>query len=308
MKEIDAISASVDKYTNAHTKNIMQIAVFKLDTDNYYGININKINYFAMTKDLEITKMSGTKYVIGYFNFDGNIIAMVNLAQWLHSDVDVESFSRAIICEFSGTQVAFLVSEIYKIYDKSASELEEVSSMKDQVTYATKIDIEGKKDRLCMILDVENLYTDINPDQLKTDMNALDNYTFLYDKTLLIAEDSRAIQTYIKNIFSKFDTSYNMFNNGKKLIDFMEEHPAIMKDINVVITDIEMPIMDGFQVIKYIKSKPNLAHVRIIVHTSMSNEFVNTKVKSLGAHDFVKKMNPVHLLESIKKYDKEGDI
>ena len=306
MEATEDISKSIDQYTNAFSKNIMQVAVFKAGDENYYGMNINKINYFAIYKNLDIIQMYGTRYVIGYFNFNGKVIALVNLCEWLHRDTDTSNFTRVIVCEFSGTQMGFLVSDIYKIYDKTSDKLEEVSTMKNKVTYATKIDIDGKKDKICLILDVENLYLEIHPSSSRLKMDLLESYHFNYKKTLLIAEDSTAIQTYIRNIFDKFNTSYILFNNGKQIIDYMENHQGAMKNIDIIITDIEMPIMDGFQVIKYVKNKEYLSHIKVIVHTSMSNESVNAKVESLGADDFVRKMDPLHLLDSIKKFDNEG--
>lgn len=306
MEATEDISKSIDQYTNAFSKNIMQVAVFKVGDENYYGMNINKINYFAIYKNLDIIQMYGTRYVIGYFNFNGKVIALVNLCEWLHRDTDTSNFTRVIVCEFSGTHMGFLVSDIYKIYDKTSDKLEEVSTMKNKVTYATKIDIDGKKDKICLILDVENLYLEIHPSSNNSKMDLLGSYNFNYKKTLLIAEDSAAIQRYIRTIFDKFNTSYVLFNDGKQIIDYMENHQEAMKNIDVIITDLEMPIMDGFQVIKYVKNKEYLSHIKVIVHTSMSNESVNAKVKSLGADDFVRKMDPLHLLDSIKKFDNEG--
>jgi two-component system chemotaxis response regulator CheV len=280
----------------------MQVAVFRLGDDNYYGMNINKINYFVITKEIELVKMYGAKYVLGYFRFNGKIIPLVNLCEWLHRDVDTSEFSRVIICEFSGTQMGFLVSDIYKIYDKVADELNEVSSMRNKVTYATKVDIDNVKDRMCMILDVENLYLEINPDLEDGKLHTLDDVKISYDKTILIAEDSAAIRKYIENVFAKFKINFILFNDGQKIIDYMEDNKDLMKNIDIVITDIEMPLKDGFQVIKFIKAAPYLSHVKVIVHTSMSNEFVNTKTKSLGADSFVKKMDPMDLLAHIRKY------
>ncbi len=302
MYEIDDINESVDKYTNAFSKNIMQVAVFRLGDENYYGMNINKINYFVITKEIKLVKMYGAKYVKGYFNFNDKIIPLINLCEWLHMDVDVSEFSRVIICEFSGTQMAFLVSEIHKIYDKPASELSEMLSIRNKVTYATNIDVGNDEDKMCMILDVENLALEINSQSSEESLNSLTSLDFSYDKTILIAEDSAAIQTYIKRIFDKLKINYVLFNNGEKIIDFIKNNAHLMENIDIVITDIEMPIKDGFQVIKFIKSLPYLSHIKVIVHTSMSNEFVNSKTKVLGADDFVKKMDPVDLISHIKKY------
>ena len=302
MYEVEDLSESVDKYTNAFSKNIMQIAVFRVGDENYYGMNINKINYFVITKEIELVKMYGTKYILGYFSFNGKIMPLVNLCEWLHRDTNTSEFSRVIICEFSGTQMGFLVSDIYKIYDKGAHELNEVSSMKNKVTYATSIDINNETNKMCMILDVENLYLEINPGLENEKMHLLDDVNMQYSKTILIAEDSSAIRRYIRGAFEKFKVNYILFNNGQKIIDYMEENKSLMENIDIVITDIEMPIKDGFQVVKFIKASPHLSHIKVIVHTSMSNEFVNTKTKSLGADSFVKKLDPVDLLAHIKKY------
>lgn len=302
MYEVEDINESVDRYTNAFSRNIMQVAVFKIGDENYYGMNINKINYFVVAKDIELVKMYGTRYVMGYFSFNNHIIPLVNLCEWLHRDIDTTEFSRVIICEFSGTQMGFLVSEIYKIYDKKAGELTEVSAMRDKVTYATTINTNDEQNKLCMILDVENLYLEINPEIKEEKLTLLDGFEFSYAKTILIAEDSIAIQNYIRKIFNKFKINYRLFRNGQEIIDYMENNERLMKDIDIVITDIEMPVKDGFQVIKFIKSIPHLSHIKVIAHTSMSNEFVRSKTKVLGADDCVKKLDPTDLLAHIKKY------
>jgi two-component system chemotaxis response regulator CheV len=101
----------------------------------------------------------------------------------------------------------------------------------------------------------------------------------------------------------KTNIEHRMFNNGKEIIECLKSlDEEGINDIGVIITDLEMPYVDGYQVLSYIKNSPQFKHIPVFVNTSMSNEGVITKVEELGAVGFVAKTNPKEFIRQIEQH------
>ena len=119
-------------------------------------------------------------------------------------------------------------------------------------------------------------------------------------KLLLVAEDSRIVLEKLDEFFKKIDVRYELYENGELLINRLQSlDPA---EIGLIVTDIEMPIKNGYQVIKYIKESPEFSELPVISLTSMTNQGVLDKVVQLGAIDLVNKADLQKLHEYIKEY------
>jgi two-component system chemotaxis response regulator CheV len=280
----------------------MQIMVFQLNDLNYYGINVSKVKSLEDILKYNISKNSinnatGSGILHGYIDHQGQILPLLGLEKWLGFESENDKHNVIIISEFNKKVVALPVFNILKIYNVSISDLQTDHIDKDKITYTTILDINDEKN-VCYILDVEELISKIFDATEK--LSSAKRIMTLSDKLVLIAEDSNISRKIIEEIMSKSDVGYKMFEDGEKIIEYMKKlSDDEIANIGVVITDIEMPHMDGYQVINFMKTSQKLKHIPILVNTSMSNTGVVNKTKTLGANGFIAKLDPDLFLKFI---------
>lgn len=159
------------------------------------------------------------------------------------------------------------------------------------------------EEELCFILDIEKLVNELSNKEDNFE-DIIKNYENKFNITepILIAEDSVVVQKNFRRLFDNLKIPYEIFKNGKEVIKRMNGKT----NFSLIITDIEMPILDGFSVIKWIKE--NFPKTKIIVNTSMSNNGVKEKCKSLGVDIFIEKNRPDRILIEIENLLKKEEI
>lgn len=316
------LNNQIKELTSAHTNNKMQISAFKLMDDPQlpiYGINISKVKSFEMTSDIKITKVLGNeKYLMGIGSVRNDTISIINLARWLGIDYLSENpndYKYTVLCEFNETKIAFVCNKIIRIYNKSAEELQTIEEIGDneKITYITKIDTKDENitshsneddTELCFVLDVERMLHDLFP---KKDIGKLEDIKIFEDfpisqKLILVAEDSKAARNSLEALFKDIKANYMFFYNGEEIINWLSNNKNKSSDIGVIITDLEMPIKDGYRVIDYIKKEELYKNIPLYAHSSMSNVGAVEKTKQLGVNDFIPKFNPKIILDVIQKH------
>ena len=305
----DIISSNTEGYKN----NTMQIAVFELSmNDTKFGINVNKVKSFIRYKDIKVVELPDKESLqLGFCIIRDTTYPLIDLDSWLGGERNKEEYDVLILAEYNKSHVAFPVKKIYRIFNKESNELEKSDLLKDKVTYVTRIDLssslddkEESQEDLCMILDVEKVLYDIQgTKEIDDSMLLIENDSFT--KEILVAEDSTMAIKIIDKILTKIGVKFQIFNNGEKLINHLKSLPKEKIDnIGVILTDIEMPIKDGFQVIQNMKSDKNLKDLPIVVNSSMSNQGVKDKCNSLGANQFIEKTEPETIASIVNKYCK----
>jgi two-component system chemotaxis response regulator CheV len=116
--------------------------------------------------------------------------------------------------------------------------------------------------------------------------------------TVLIAEDSKTAQRHLRQIFTQAKIAYQIFNNGKDLIDYINSHPN-PSSIPAVITDIEMPEMSGFTVVRLLKANPLTKLIPVIVNSSMTGANNKREASGLGADGFIDKTKSQNIIPLI---------
>ena len=300
------IQENIDYITKSHLRNVMQLAMFYTGADNIYAVNISKIQSFLIRDNIEIVKTpSANRVVVGVINLRGEMISIVNMDEWIGEDVDEDLYKIIIVCNYNNRKVGILVKDIIKIEEKNSSDLKLPSSNDPKVSYVTETII-NEKAELCIVFDAEKLLYDINKDSTSTGTTIYDIDSFgeldniESNKLLLVAEDSRVVIEKLHEFLTKIDVKYEIYDNGQKLIDRIDE--LEVNQIGLIVTDIEMPIKNGYQVIKYIKDSSKYNQLPIISLTSMTNQGVLDKVKQLGAKDLVNKADLNKLHKYITQY------
>jgi two-component system chemotaxis response regulator CheV len=294
----------LDDATKTHLHNLMQLAVFKLNDDNYYGINVAKIRAFEDFKRFKMTKGTTQENEIldGYLQYRDKVIPVLNAEKWLGIYESENRYREYIICEFNKETIALPIADINNIYNIEVESLQKPEMMKDVVTYNSILNIDDEE-TICLILDVEKLLADAFG--LDFDFK-LDEYEIKSNKQLLIAEDSKVAAEIFREIFKNKDISYKIFEDGEQIINYLKNlEQSDIDNIGMIITDIEMPKKDGYQVIKEIKSDKKFAGVPVAINTSMSNEGVKKKAMQLGVCTAIAKTDPVAVMNALSEYMRE---
>ena len=266
--------------------NELEVLEFKLD-GNAYGINVAKIKEIINYQ--EVTPVPNAHPSIeGIFMPRDTMITAIDLKNCLQRGVS-EPGGLFIVTNFNKLDIAFHVDSVVGIHCVSWREIikpgSTVSTSEDGVsTGIIKFD-----DRLIIILDFEKIVTDINPETgLKiTDIEELGERHRI-DVPILIAEDSPLLNKLIVESLHK--AGYvNLIHteNGQQAYDVIQEckKEGTLKDhVQCIITDIEMPLMDGHRLTKLVKSDDETKDIPIIIFSSLVNEDMMRKGEALGAN------------------------
>ena len=266
--------------------NELEVLEFKLD-GNAYGINVAKIkeiiNYQTVTP-----VPNAHPSIEGIFMPRDTMITAIDLKNGLQRGVS-EPGGLFIVTNFNKLDIAFHVDSVVGIHRVSWREIikpgSTVSTSEDGVsTGIIKFD-----DRLIIILDFEKIVTDINPETgLKiTDIEELGERQRI-DVPILIAEDSPLLNKLIVESLHK--AGYvNLIHteNGQQAYDVIQEckkEGTLNDHVQCIITDIEMPLMDGHRLTKLVKSDDETKDIPIIIFSSLVNEDMMRKGEALGAN------------------------
>ncbi len=306
----------IDKTTSLHLNNEVQFLCFRLDEEKdaqLYGLNIFKIREI-IHYDGEVTEILGGSdgVMLGFLSVRGESIPLVDVKRWLHynaSDLSrnlkeysvKDEHNLVIVCHFSNHSIALKVLKIERIIHKNWTEIsagdKQGINEEGKLSAITRFD----KERMVQILDVEKMIGDVFPS-----LKDLDDLTLRCieaiqsQKLILIAEDSLSALKTLEKIVQTLELRYLAFPNGKELLDYLYEKEHYQQ-VGVVITDLEMPVISGFEVLKTIKADSRTEHLPVIINSSMSSDSNRQLAQSLEADGFVVKSNILEIHEMLKK-------
>ena len=265
--------------------NELEILEFKLD-GNVYGINVAKIKEIITYQP--VTPVPNAHPSIeGIFMPRDTMITAIDLKNCLQRGKSTEG-GLFIITNFNKLDIAFHVDSVVGIHRVSWKDIIKpgatVSTTEDSIsTGIVKIE-----DRLIIILDFEKIVSDINPETgLKsTEIDEM-GYRERTDIPVLIAEDSVLLNKLIVDSLKK--AGYvNLIHteNGQEAYDLIQkfkEQGSLDKHVKCIITDIEMPLMDGHRLTKLVKEDSETRHIPVIIFSSLVNDEMRRKGEALGA-------------------------
>ncbi|MCQ2624885.1 chemotaxis protein [Helicobacter pylori] len=306
----------IDKTTSLHLNNEAQFLCFRLDAEKdaqLYGMNIFKIREI-IHYDGEVTEILGGSdgVMLGFLSVRGESIPLVDVKRWLHYNAsdpirDLKEYSvkddhnLVIVCHFSNHSIALKVLKIERIIHKNWTEIsagdKQGIEANNKLSALTRFD----EERVVQILDVEKMISDVFPS-----LKDLDDLTLRCveaiqsQKLILIAEDSLSALKTLEKIVQTLELRYLAFPNGRELLDYLYEKEHYQQ-VGVVITDLEMPVISGFEVLKTIKADSRTEHLPVIINSSMSSDSNRQLAQSLEADGFVVKSNILEIHEMLKK-------
>ena len=272
-----------------------------------FGINIAKIREIMRAQETKRMPNSHN-FVEGIFKQRGEVITVIDLAKCLNIErSENKSHDIFILTHFNKLNFAFRVESVVGIDRVSWEDIKKpdkvIYSGEDSVATA----IAEYKDRLITILDFEKIIADISPETSIT----LDRLDELGDrvesqKKILVAEDSMMLSNLIIGFLHKSGYKNTVkFNNGKEAWDYLTEAKEsglpISNYASCIVSDIEMPLMDGHRLTKLIKSDEKLKDIPVILFSSLISDELRIKGQEVGADEQITKPEIVELVNIIDR-------
>ncbi|MFA5455482.1 MAG: chemotaxis protein [Sulfurimonas sp.] len=304
----------VDAATNLAKNNELQLLVFRVSDKSdsaYYAINVFKTREVVESKNHFITQIPSSHPLLeGTIVLRGLQIPILNLPLWLGVTLtkDEVKKSNILVCDFNGVIIGLRIMSAFRVIKKNWNEMHAPDSYRIGEDNVVINDTRLEDGSLCLVLDYEKLLADVIPhamvDVLESPANLKDIAlpAKLKNGTVLIAEDSKTAQKHLKQIFENANLSMKLFDNGKLLVDYINTLGENVSKIPAIITDIEMPEMSGFTVVKLLKNNPITKQIPIIVNSSMTGQNNKREAEVLGADGFIdktKSQNIIPLIVSI---------
>lgn len=274
--------------------NEFEIVEFNIGSVNY-GINVAKVREVITSADFPVTHMpQAHPYVDGLFTLRGRAMPLVNLSRCLTTDGhDVPK--NIIVTEINNYHIGFLVDNVSRIHRISWKNMEPAPEVGDQ---SRVVGIIKFPDKIVLLLDFETIIAEINPeinaklttfDEAEEDVKAKRSAMHV-----VVAEDSPLLRDLLVSTLHESGYKYvKDFNNGKRAWEYLEDLAKRDKPIDdlvkIVVSDIEMPQMDGHRLLKLIREHERLATVPVILFSSLITEEMRRKGEELGANGQIAK-------------------
>ena len=308
--------ASVDQRTRLAGRNRMELLLFSLAGTQLFGINVFKVKEVIRTPKL--TKVPHAhNAVVGITNIRGQTISIIDLQAAVGRSPmpDVENRS-VIITEYNRTVQGFLVGGVDRIVNTNWKDVMPPPSQTAQDSYLTAVTkVDGK---LVEIIDVEKILMEVTAAEVGSVETVMAGQVqgikdFAKECHVLVIDDSVVARNQIKRTLESMQINVTLAKNGQEglnvLIKWMDDAESPFTRLVMVLSDIEMPIMDGYTLTTEIRNNDRLKRLYVLLHTSLSGVFNQDMVKSVGADKFIAKFNADELatavMTRIRDYAKE---
>ncbi|MCG7312963.1 chemotaxis protein [Priestia flexa] len=286
--------------------NELEIVEFSVDTIRF-GINVIKVR--EIINPVTITPVPNShSYIEGIIELRGEVLPVVDVAKALKRPASNQpAKDKFIVTEFNQQKIVFHVHQVTQIHRISWMEIEKPSDLyqglETQITGVVKDESD-----MILLLDFEKLVTDVNPeagiDQSKIKRLGQRQRS---SKRLVVAEDSPLLRKMISDTLETAGyANTEFFENGYDALLYLQSlvelGHAIEDEVQLVITDIEMPQMDGHHLTKKIKEDDRLSALPVIIFSSLITEDLRHKGKMVGAQAQVSKPQIGELVQMIDEF------
>jgi two-component system chemotaxis response regulator CheV len=279
----------------------------------YYGMNVAKV--LEIIRQPTVTSMPNKHHpaALGTFNLRGRVLPLVDLAVWLKKKMVPGETLKVIVSEYSGVVTAFLVSGVNRIHRLSWNQVEPPGRHVQSYSAQSVTGVVRIENRILFILDMEQLIAGLNPslDMGKIIEQAADDDFRVDDAqrfNILVADDSQAIRSIISRTLERAGYRVTTASSGKDAWDILDEyrarsesaHVPVHEYVDVVISDIEMPEMDGHALTRKIKGDSVLKQLPVVLFSSLITENMKEKGAKAGADYQVSKPDLPNLTRQIR--------
>ena len=275
--------------------NEFEIVEFSIGGVNY-GINVAKVR--EVIQRIPVTAMpQAHPYIDGLFTLRGKAIPLVNLPRCLNVTNGDES-KNIIVTEINNYDIGFLVENVSRIHRISWKDMEPSPEVGDQ---SRVVGIIKMPDRIVLLLDFETIIAEINPEinaKLTTVSDAdADVRSMRAEAHVVVAEDSPMLRDLL--VSTLHDSGQDAWEYLQSLAN---KEGNISEHISIIVSDVEMPKMDGHRLLKLVRHTDRLREVPFVLFSSLINEEMRLKGEELGASAQISKPEIGQLIDLLDKF------
>jgi len=308
-----SILDTVDQRTNLVGENRLELLLFHLQGRQLFAINVFKVKEVVKLPHLNKIPNSHPK-ISGVANIRGISIPVINLREAIgFRPLDVNEECNLIITEYNRTIQGFLVGKVERIVNMTWNEIMHPPSSVGRnhyLTALTKLQTDDREE-LVEIIDVEKVLAEIIEYDVSISEGVLDEE--IVDKMaglkILHADDSSTARKQVEMTLAQLGIEIVPAENGLQALEILkrwvEEGKRIEDEILMLITDAEMPIMDGYKLTSEVRSDPSMSGLHIVLNTSLSGSFNEAMVEKVGCNALLSKFQPDRLVEIVQERLKE---
>ncbi len=307
----------IEERTRLAGNNKFELLLFRLGESpstgerELYGINVFKVREVLVMPKITAL-VNAHQHLMGVANIRGQIIPVINLPAVVGC-VPKKGHTILMVTEFARTVQGFAVEDVREIVRLEWDQVlpAESSHAGALVTGIARLDGARADTRLAQVLDVEEVLRDVMPVTKEEITREVVGPDLLLPEgsSILVADDSHVARTVIELGLKAMHAPYVMTHTGQQAWDTLlltaekakAEGRRARDIISVVLTDLEMPEMDGFTLTRLIKADPRFKGIPVVIHSSLTGTTNENHVKGVGADGYVSKFNPRELAEQLRK-------
>lgn len=287
---------SVNQRTQLVGQNRLELLLFRLAGNQLYGINVFKVKEVLQCPKLTaLPKLNSV--VRGVAHIRGGTLPIIDLNK-ATGGPGLSDLSSAfvIITEYNYRVQGFLVRSVERIVNMNWSEIHPPprgTGRDHYLTAVTRVD-----DQMVEIIDVEKILAEVVPTQQNVSAGVIDEntQTQAVARKVLIVDDSSVARKQVTRCLQEVGVEIVALNDGLQALNWLralaDSGEDVASHLLMMISDIEMPEMDGFTLTAEVRNDPRMKDLHIMLHTSLSGVFNQAMVKKVGADDFLAKFKP----------------
>ena len=305
---MSGILANVDMRTRLAGHNRLELLLFRLSGKQLFGINVFKVQEVIQCPPLTTVPKSN-RIIRGIANMRGKTIPVMDLSMAIGGPAQDKVEGRfVVVTEYNGSTQGFLVNGVDRIVNMNWEEIlppPRGTGRGHYLTAVTRVDEE-----LVEIIDVEKVLAEVIGSRDTVSGELLesvgeDGHAEL-PLHVLVADDSSVARNQIKRTLDQLGVSCTLARDGRDALNQLqawaeEGGVAVTDRIFMVISDVEMPEMDGYTFTTSVRADPRFKDLYILLHTSLSGVFNNAMVQKVGADEFIAKFQPDVLAAAVLK-------
>jgi len=282
---------SIDRSTQLAGHNRLALLLFRLDERQIFGINVFKVQEVIPTPP--IVKMPNShRLVRGVSSLRGGIVPIIDLSLALGERPDPGA-AHVIVAEYNRSVQGFLVRAVERIVHIDVASVLAPPANLGESSYLTAITRHGNE--LVEIVDVEKVLAEVLGEAPALSAELVRQAGGLATaRRVLVVDDSRVARVQVEKVLRQVGVDCVLVNDGCEALNYLRslaERGSVREQLLMVISDIEMPGMDGYHLTTEIRRDPRLRDLYVLLHTSLSGVFNKAMVEKVGANRFVSKFS-----------------
>lgn len=300
----------VDQRTKLAGHNRFELLLFKLTSRQRFGINVFKVQEVIQCPPL--TQIPNSHHVIrGVAHLRGKTIPVMDLSMAIGMrPIAKQEGSYVIVTEYNRSIQGFLVGSVDRIINIGWEQVKAPPTGAGKESYLTAVtEVDGE---LIEVIDVEKVMKEVIGGREEASEDSIDADVAGQHDHVLVVDDSSVARNQVKRVCEQIGVECTLLKDGLEAWDHLEQLVndgiRLQDKYGMIISDVEMPRMDGYTLASRIKADPRMKDVYIILHTSLSGVFNTAMVQKVGANEFLAKFEPDALLIAIQKQLKSHHI